>query len=101
MLSGFSRDMAWLESGPWRQGHINVPGSFENGVVLHPETNRSVTTIVVDAYGHVPPSTLEWFAHAYLSAPVQHGIKVTTHSTGHNSDERLHTHMPFLRQPVS
>lgn len=70
-LSGFPGDMAWWESGTWRQVHINVPGSFENIVVLHPEANRSVTTIVVDAYGHVPASTLERFAHAYLTAPVQ------------------------------
>jgi hypothetical protein len=70
-LSGFPGDMAWLESGTWRQVRLNVPGSFENVVVLHPEADRTVTTIVVDAYGRVSPSILESFAHAYLRAPVK------------------------------
>lgn len=70
-LSGFPGDMAWLESGTWHQIHVHEPGSFENVVILHPEANRSVTTLVVDAYGQVRPSTLESFAHAYLQAPIQ------------------------------
>ncbi len=70
-LAGFPGDMAWLESGTWRQVHGNQPGGFENVVVLHPEANDTVTTIAVDEYGHVSPSILESFAHAYLNAPVQ------------------------------
>ena len=63
--------MAWLESGTWRQVHWNQSGGFENVVVLHPEANDTVTTIAVDEYGHVSPSILESFAHAYLNASVQ------------------------------
>ncbi|WP_035462414.1 hypothetical protein [Alicyclobacillus macrosporangiidus] len=70
-LQGFSGDLAWLVSAKWSDLKINKPGGFANVIVLHPETNGSVTEIVIDEYGGVSSDVLESFAHQYLQAPIK------------------------------
>lgn len=63
-------NFAFVISGNWRDNPARVPfrGTFENLVLLHKEKNKSVTRVIIDEYGNVSLSVLEFVARDYLNA---------------------------------
>lgn len=67
VLSGFPGDYAYIVEGSWSDIDKTRIGTFLNVVVIHPSQNV-VSTLVIDEYGGVDPSTLVNVAHMYLNA---------------------------------